>query len=127
MQRRDINAPDAPAPAGSYTQAVEITGASRTLYVSGQIPADPSGTVPDDAASQCRLAWANVMAQLRAAGMTADNIVKITTILPDHSTLADSRKARSEAIGDRKPASTLIVGGLASPAWKIEIEIIACA
>ena len=29
--------------------------------------------------------------------------------------------------GDRKPASTLIVGGLANPAWKIEVEGIAVA
>ena len=127
MQRREINAPDAPAPAGSYTQAVEITGATRTLYVSGQVPADMSGAVPDDLLSQCRLAWKNVEAQLRAAGMGFDNVVKITTILPDHASLGESRKARVEAMGDRKPASTLIVGGLASPAWKIEIEVIACA
>ena len=127
MQRREINAPDAPAPAGSYTQAIEITGATRTLYVSGQVPADPSGTVPDDLLSQCRQAWKNVEAQLRAAGMDFDNVVKITTILPDQASLGESRKARAEAMGDRKPASTLIVGGLASPAWKIEIEVIACA
>jgi len=37
MQRRNINAADAPAPAGQYTQAVEVTGASRTLYLSGQV------------------------------------------------------------------------------------------
>jgi 2-iminobutanoate/2-iminopropanoate deaminase len=30
-------------------------------------------------------------------------------------------------LGNRKPASTLIVGGLANPAWKIEIEGIAVA
>lgn len=127
MQRRDINAPDAPAPAGAYTQAVEIAGAGRTLYISGQVPADPKGNVPDDLLSQCRLAWANVIAQLRAAGMGVENLVKITTILPDHGSLAVSRQARVEALGDHKPASTLIVGGLANPAWKIEIEAIACA
>jgi 2-iminobutanoate/2-iminopropanoate deaminase len=127
MQRRDINAPDAPAPAGAYTQAVEITGATRTLYISGQVPADTSGNVPDDLASQCRLAWANVIAQLRAAGMGPGNLVKITTILPDHASLAESRQARLAALGDHKPASTLIVGGLANKAWKIEIEAIACA
>jgi enamine deaminase RidA (YjgF/YER057c/UK114 family) len=38
-----------------------------------------------------------------------------------------AREARSKALGDRKPASTLIVGGLANPAWKIEIEGIAVA
>ncbi|MCW3474493.1 RidA family protein [Limobrevibacterium gyesilva] len=126
MQRRDINAPDAPAPASPYTQAVEITGATRTLYVSGQIPADRNGTVPDDITAQCRLAWANVEAQLRAAGMSLDNIVKVTTIMPDHANLGASRAVRAEVLGDRRPGSTLIVGGLANPAWKIEIEVIAC-
>ncbi len=127
MQRRDINAPDAPAPAGSYSQAVEVTGVTRTLYVSGQVGLDTAGNTPDDLASQCRLVWANLEAQLRAAGMGLDNIVKLTTILPESSSLGESRKARAAAMGDRKPASTLIIGGLASPAWKIEIEAIACA
>jgi 2-iminobutanoate/2-iminopropanoate deaminase len=127
MQRRDINAADAPQPASPYSQAVEVSGATRTLYVSGQVPADPSGAVPDDMTRQCELAWANIAAQLRAAGMTLDNIVKVTTILPDHANLAASRTVRQQVLGDRRPASTLIVGGLASPAWKIEIEVIACA
>jgi 2-iminobutanoate/2-iminopropanoate deaminase len=30
-------------------------------------------------------------------------------------------------LGDRKPASTLIVADLANPAWKIEIEGVAVA
>ena len=91
MQRRDINAPDASPPAGQYTQAVEVAGVSRTLYVSGQIPAAPDGSVPDDTTAQCRLAWNNIAAQLRASGMGFDNIVKITTILPNHAALAASR------------------------------------
>ena len=42
--------------------------------------------------------------------------------------LADpARAGRSEVMGDRRPASTLIVGRLANPAWKIEIEGIAVA
>jgi enamine deaminase RidA (YjgF/YER057c/UK114 family) len=127
MQRRDINAPDAPPPAGQYSQAVEVTGATRTLYVSGQIPAAPDGSVPPDIATQCQLAWNNIAAQLRAAGMGFDNIVKITTILPDHADLPASRTARAAALGERRPASTLIIGGLANPAWKVEIEVIACA
>lgn len=127
MNRREINAPDAPAPAGSYTQAIEVSGVTRTLYVSGQVAVDTAGKIPDDLASQCKLVWRNVEAQLRAAGMGLDNIVKIVTILPDLASLGESRKARADAMGDRKPASTLIIGGLASPAWKIEIEVIACA
>ena len=38
------------------------------------------GTIPDDIAEQSRLAWQNLEAQLKAGGMTVDNLVKITTI-----------------------------------------------
>ena len=127
MQRRDLNAPDAPQPVAYYTQAIEVSAAARTLYISGQVGQRMDGTFPDDIAEQSRLAWQNLEAQLRAAGMTLDNLVKVTTILPNRGDVAAAREARSKALGDRKPASTLIVGGLASPAWKIEIEGIAVA
>jgi hypothetical protein len=59
--------------------------------------------------------------------MTLGNLVKITTILPNGGDVAAFREARSKALGDLKPASTLIVGGLANPAWKIEVEGVAVA
>jgi enamine deaminase RidA (YjgF/YER057c/UK114 family) len=127
MQRRDLNAPDAPPPVATYTQAIEVTGASRTLYISGQVGLRMDGTIAADIVEQSRLAWQNLEAQLKAAGMTLDNLVKITTILPSHGDLAAARAARNAVLGDRRPASTLIVGGLADPVWKIEIEGIAVA
>ena len=84
MQRRDLNAPDAPLPVAAYTQAIEVSGATRTLYISGQVGQRMDGTIPDDIVEQSRLAWQNLEAQLKAAGMTLDNLVKITTILPNH-------------------------------------------
>jgi 2-iminobutanoate/2-iminopropanoate deaminase len=127
MQRRDINAPDAPAPASAYSQAVEVTGFTRTLYISGQVGIDADGNVPGDIEEQSRLVWANLNAQLRAADMTLDNVVKFVTILPDAADIAASRTGRQEALGERRPAHTLIIGGLANPAWKIEIEAVAVA
>jgi 2-iminobutanoate/2-iminopropanoate deaminase len=127
MQRRDLNAPEAYAPVAAYTQAIEVSGAARTLYISGQIGQRMDGIIPDDIVEQSRLAWQNLEAQLKAAGMTLDNLVKITIILPNHGDVAAAREARSKALGDRKPASTLIVGGLADPAWKIENEGVAVA
>jgi enamine deaminase RidA (YjgF/YER057c/UK114 family) len=127
MQKRDMSAEHAPQPASPYSQAVEVTGASRILFISGQIGAEPDGTTPSSTAAQARLAWRNLAAQLAAAGMGFDNLVKVTTIIPDATDIPASRAARAEALGDRRPASTLIVGGLANPAWRIEIEAIACA
>ena len=127
MQRRDLNAPDAPLPVAAYTQAIEVTGATRTLYISGQVGQRMDGTIPDDIVEQSRIAWQNLEAQLRAAGMTLDNLVKITTILPDQGDIVAAREGRCAVLGDRRPASTLIVGGLANPAWKIEVAGIAVA
>lgn len=127
MQVRHIDAEDAAHPAVAYSQAVLVTGATSTLYVSGQVGVDLQGHIPDDAAAQNRLAWGNLVAQLRAAGMTVRNIVKYTTILPDLADLPSVRAVRAEFLVDHKPASTLIVAGLANPAWKVEIEAIAVA
>lgn len=127
MHLKHINAPDAAPPAGQYTQAVEVGGATRTLYVSGQVGNDAAGNTPPNFDAQCRLVWANLEAQLRAAGMGLDNIVKLVTIVPDPADVAASRVIRGEVLGARRPASTLIVAGLADPKWKIEIEAIAVA
>jgi 2-iminobutanoate/2-iminopropanoate deaminase len=69
----------------------------------------------------------NLQAQLRDAGMSFDNVVKLNTILPDLANIGELRRIRAEVIGDRKPASTLVIGGLVDPLYKIEIEAVACA
>lgn len=127
MQRRNLNATDAVPPAGAYTQAVEIAGEERTLYISGQIGAARDGGIPSDFESQARLVWQNIIAQLGAAGMTLDHLVKVTTIVPDPIDVPASRAIRGEILGTRRPASTLMIAGLANPEWKIEIEGIAVA
>jgi 2-iminobutanoate/2-iminopropanoate deaminase len=127
MQRRDINAADAPPPAGQYTQAVEVTGASRTLYLSGQVGIAADGSIPTDAEAQSALAWRNLQAQLRAAGMEIENLVKITTIVCNPADIASVRAGRASVLGAHQPASTLIIGGLANPAWKVEVEGVAVA
>ena len=127
MQSRDINAPDAPAPISAYSQAVEVTAVTRTLYISGQVGVDIDGNIPDDFMEQSRLVWANVSAQLRAAEMTLDNVVKFVTILPNAADIAASRTSRQEALGNHRPAHTLIIGGLANAAWMIEVEAVAVA
>jgi 2-iminobutanoate/2-iminopropanoate deaminase len=127
MQRRELHAPETPPIATYYSQVVEVSGASRTLYISGQVGVDASGKIAEDFPTQCRQTLLNLQAQLRAAGMSFDNVVKLLTILPDLANIDELRRIRAEIMGDCKPASTLIVGGLVSQQYKIEIEAIACA
>jgi 2-iminobutanoate/2-iminopropanoate deaminase len=48
MQRREINAPEAPPVATYYSQAIEVSGVTRTLYIGGQVGVDGAGKLADD-------------------------------------------------------------------------------
>jgi len=120
-----INAPDAPAPEGGYAQAVRAGGAAELLFVSGQIPVDADGIVPDDFAEQCRQVWRNVEAQLRAAGMSIADIVKVTTYLSDRQYAAENSAIRHEILVGLTPALTVIIADIYDPAWLLEIEVVA--
>ena len=127
MNRRDIHAPKAPAAIGGYAQAVEVEKVRRTLYVSGQLPTSAGGAVPDAFGEQCRLVWRNVEAQLRAADMTLDNLVKVTTFLSDRKFGNENAEVRRTVLGGRSPALTVVIAGIYDPAWLLEIEAIAAA
>ena len=126
MKLREITAPDAPA-AATYAQAMEVSGATRFVFVSGQIPVSTEGTVPESFEDQARLAWANVIAQLRAAGMTLDNLVKVTIFLSDRKYIADYRRIRDEVLGGRRVGLTTIISGIFDEKWLLEIEAIGAA
>ena len=125
IEKRALNAPDAVQPASSYPQAVEVVGARRLLFVSGQIPVRADSTVPKEFKEQARLAWANVEAQLRAAGMGLDNLVKVTIFLSDRAYNLENREVRRAVLGDRPVALTVIITGIFDPAWLLEIEAVA--
>jgi 2-iminobutanoate/2-iminopropanoate deaminase len=111
----------------AYAQASLVTDASRWLFVSGQVPATAEGEVPSGYADQYRLAWRNVEVQLRAAGMTFDNLVKVTIFLSDRALIAQSGGLRQEVLGERSPALTIIIAGIYDSAWLLEIEAVAAA
>ncbi|EHK56200.1 RidA family protein [Allomesorhizobium alhagi] len=127
MKMKPINAPDAPQPLGGYVQAMEVTGATRTLYISGQIPQAADGSVPERFEDQARLVWENVIAQLHAADMTLDNLVKVTIFLSDRKYTADYRKVRQEVLQGRQIGLTTIITGIFDEKWLLEIEAIAAA
>src|SRR5271169_3113252 len=125
MKKRLINSNEAQAPLGWHSHALEASDVRRIVFVSGQIPVTKDGQVPQGFRAQCRLVWANVSAQLRAADMTLENIVRITTYLSDRSYGQENRDVRGEVFGDLAPASTVIIAGIFDDQWLLEIEAIA--
>ena len=127
MQTRMINAPEVAPPGSGYCHAIEVSGASRLLFTSGQVPVRPDGTVPETFREQCEVAWANLEGQLKAAGMTFDNIVKVTTFLSSREHRAENKAVRLEVLGDRTPTVTVQIIGIFDEAWLVELEVIAAA
>ena len=127
MDLTPVDPAGAPEPSGGYVNAVQVEGASRLLFISGQIPQTQDGYVPAGIEDQCRLVWANLTTALTAAGMGVTNLVKVTTFLGDRADAATNTAVRAEVLGDHRPALTVIVTGIWDPAWRIEIEAIAAA
>jgi 2-iminobutanoate/2-iminopropanoate deaminase len=125
MKATPINAPDATQPVGGYAQAMLVEGAKRLLMISGQVPETTDKQVPADFRAQADLCWANIDAQLRAAGMTRDNLIKITIFLSDRKYTADYRAARVAYLGERTIGLTAIITGIFDPKWLLEIEAMA--
>lgn len=120
-----VNAPGTPQPSGGYAQAVRLADFDELVFVSGQIPVDTDGAVPNTFGDQCRLVWRNVEAQLRAAGMGLVDIVKVTTFLADRAHAQENSAIRQEVLAGLTPALTIIIAGIYDPAWLLEIEVVA--
>jgi 2-iminobutanoate/2-iminopropanoate deaminase len=127
METSAINPPTVPEAVGGYVNALDVRGAQRMLFISGQIPQDRHGHVPDGIEAQCRLVWANLTAVLDEAGMGVTNLVKVTTFLSDRAHAAVNSAVRNDVLGAHRPALTVVLAGIWDPAWLIEVEAIAAA
>jgi enamine deaminase RidA (YjgF/YER057c/UK114 family) len=117
---------DVAPPFATYAHGVEIDGPARFLFGAGQVGVDRDGRVGDGVTEQAELVWRNIDRVLASAGMGIRDIVQLTMYLLDRNDRAEARRVRDEALGDHRPASTLLfVSGLSDPAWRIEIDFVA--
>lgn len=85
----------------------------RTLFVAGQTAADGSGKVhPADFVTQFRLALANSLAVVRAAGGKPTDVGRMTVYVLDMEEYRDARRALGavwkELMGKHYPAMALV-------------------
>ena len=100
----------------SYSKAVAVSGAGRTVYVSGCIA---PGRSMAEQASGC---FDQIEAALRAVGGSLDHVVRITAWLTSLDRYADYGRVRGERFGANLPASAAVqVAGLLQGAM-IEID-----
>jgi enamine deaminase RidA (YjgF/YER057c/UK114 family) len=131
VEKREINPTDW-IQAFNINHGIEVTGAQRVLYVSGQTAntADGAPAHPGDLVAQFTLAWSNLKDALAAADMGPPNVVRLTmytTDVPAFMAAAGDLVPVFAADGC-KPAATLVgVAALFLPDLMIELEATAVA
>ncbi|HNS39318.1 MAG TPA: RidA family protein [Promineifilum sp.] len=110
-------------PQGTYTHQVELQGPERLLVISGQVGARPDGSIPEDKYEQLDNVLDNIGNNLKAAGMDFGDVIKITYFLVGEWDLGPLREKMRARFAGQPPCSTMLfVAGLASPAYRVEIE-----
>jgi enamine deaminase RidA (YjgF/YER057c/UK114 family) len=95
-------------------------------FVSGVTGYDYSTmTMPDSVADQARNCWATIEKVLIEGGFAMDDIVRVQYTLTDADLMAEVTPALGAAMGDIRPAATIVIAGLIKPEMKIEIEVTA--
>jgi enamine deaminase RidA (YjgF/YER057c/UK114 family) len=123
---RAVNPGSIAKPISAYSHGMEVPPNARWLTVSGQIGVDADGNLGADVAEQSALVWKNILAILHDAGMEVRDIVKMNAYLLSANDVGAYGAARTECLGDHRPASTLVyVSALATPAVQVEVEVIA--
>jgi 2-iminobutanoate/2-iminopropanoate deaminase len=110
-----------------YVHAMEVRHPHRLLFIAGTMGLDASANPGRTLDEQLELVWSNIGAILASAGMTVDNIVRLTSYLRDPAYAEPNAKARMKALGGRPVPTTAIVAQTLVEGWLVEIEVIAAA
>jgi enamine deaminase RidA (YjgF/YER057c/UK114 family) len=114
----------------AYSQAITVTGNTKTVYVGGQNAVDAAGTVvgSGDITVQTEQAIRNLEIALAAAGAGLEHVVRWGVHLVQGHSLVAGFEAFQRAWGNRANPPTVtvaIVAALAHPEFLVEIDAIA--
>ncbi len=119
-----IHTEKAPAAIGPYSQAVK---AGNTIYVSGQLPVDPSAGefAGEDIKTQTKQSLTNISNILKEAGAGMENVVKTTVLLADIGDFAAMNEVYATFFTEPFPARAAFQVAAIPKGAKVEIEAIA--
>jgi|SRR6185369_7098631 len=125
MNKHIISTVNAPSAIGPYSQAVR---AGNLLFVSGQIPIDPStGALIEDKTieAQTRRVLQNLLAIVEAAGGSAQSIVKTTVFLKSMDDFAKMNAVYGGFFSTAAPARATVEAARLPRDVSVEIDCIA--
>lgn len=102
-----VSTPNAPEPAGHYSQATVHGG---VIYVAGQVPKDPvSGEMKvATIEEQMDQVMKNIAAVLDAAGCSLNQVLKLTVYISDVAHWGAVNEVCKRHLGEHRPARAVI-------------------
>ena len=126
MEQRKVN-PWAWQDQFAFSQAIEVTGASRVLYCAGQTSVDEQGRPlhAGDMRKQLERAFQNLETVLKTAGFTLADVTRLNYYTTDVDKFFESHDIVTTRLSQAgcQPSGTLLgIARLAFPGLLIEIE-----
>jgi len=123
MGKQTIHTDQAPKAIGIYSQAVR---AGDTVYISGQIPLDPTSgeLVGGDIDKEIRRAFDNLAAIAKAAGGSLADAVKVTVFLTDLANFAKVNEIMAQYVPQPWPARAAVGVSQLPRGARVEVECI---
>jgi len=122
--RTPVKTDRAPGAIGPYSQAIKAGG---FVFVSGQIPIDPSTGqfVAGGVAEQTEQVLKNLSAVLEASGTSLARVVKTTVFLADMSDFAAMNEVYGRFFTNEPPARATVAAAELPRDARVEIELVA--
>jgi len=98
--------PPGATPGGNYSPGIMI---GDTLYLSGQAGEDAAGKIPAGFDAEMKQSLANIDAVLKAAGMSAADVVSAQVYLTDVANFPRMNAAYTSYFKDPRPTRTTVV------------------
>ena len=92
------------------------------VIVSGTAPVWPDGSINEDAYTQAKRCFEIIEAALTELGARMEEVVRTRMYISGVEWVDAVSRAHSEALGDARPAATMVVAQLLNERWKVEIE-----
>jgi enamine deaminase RidA (YjgF/YER057c/UK114 family) len=127
-QVKTINPASVTAPFKSrFSHGKIVPANAEWLYTAGQTGRDLDGRIGDGIEEQVDFVMRNLLNIVKEAGMTPDDVIKMTIYYLDPADLPAIVAARNKHFGEHfQPTSTAVgVSALANEAYLVEVELVA--
>jgi len=111
-----------PTPAGHYSPIVEHNG---TLYISGQLPKQPDGSIPEGIQAQTKAVLAKLDYLLSHAGSDRNHVLQVRIYIPDVMHWSVVNEVYAAFFDEHRPARCIVPSRELHYGCLIELEAVA--